>query len=254
MTDSFSYDTTVVFCPPGSPPGCSTTVTVTIDSLLTMFISLSDGRHAIPPQPWGLSVIYQFDAPSDSFVVSRHFLLYATASVIAIFDPEQYRSVTLIASPASYQYQAYNSTQYDFSLGYFVSELLDSARIDSPKVNILATNFVPYPNPAVVADMGGSPLKFKFEFLTEESSNYGAEAVFMVDIFNIAGEFVRGFDVTAIPKQEVKKFRFITSWDMKNEQGTEVASGVYFAVGRLYSNMKKGELLAEDRVKVAIIR
>jgi hypothetical protein len=261
MTDNISHDTTVLFCPPGSPPDCSTTVTVTLDSLLTFFIAISDGSHLIPPQPWGLSLVYQFDIPSDSFVVDRVFLPYAAASVIAIIDPEQYRSVTLIASPASYVYQAYKSSQFDFSLGYLSYEVADTLLLDTPividshLVELPAAVLSPYPNPAVITEMGGSPLKFRFQFPTDSFSNEMYPNPYLsVDIFNIAGEFIRGIETATIPQCKEKLVHYESAWDMKNDRGEDVASGVYVAVGRLYSNMKKGGLLAEDRVKVAIIR
>ncbi len=251
--DSIGYDTSAWVCRIGSFPSCvdSQLITVRVDTFLTMHLGFQD--HFVPPQRWGLNIVFRLDSIPDSFVVDQFFLPYGSDNRRDIIYPNLYRSVTMIVSPASYLREAYHSPPYD-SLWYYVPKLLDSARIDTPIVNIVATHLVPYPNPAVVADMEGLPLKFKFELLTELFSYYGADAVFTVDIFSIAGEFVRGFDATVIPQQGEKEVEFITSWDMKNQQGTDVASGVYFVVGRLYTMAKNRGLLAEDKVKVAIIR
>ena len=271
-TRAIKYDTTFWICNSGSfdDSTCTDSTLVEdtttgyeimhVDSLLDFYVGLGDGQHLIPPQPWGLSIVYRLDSIPDSFVVDQIFLPYIQPppnnllALLRFINPNQYRSVTMILSPASYRYEAYETPPYDYSFSYYIPEYLDSARIDTPIVNIMAARLVPYPNPAVVADMGGLPLNFKFELLTESYSHYGAKAVFKVDVFNVAGEFVRGFNATVIPQSGEKKVEFVTSWDMKNERGRAVASGVYIAVARLYSEVKSRELLAEGRVKVAIIR
>ena len=47
---------------------------------------------------------------------------------------------------------------------------------------------------------------------------------------------------------------FEIGWDMKNEAGKEVASGVYLAVVRMYEGDSPVELLVTDQTKVAVIR
>lgn len=223
-----------------------------IDSLLSMYVFVGDGHHSIPPQPWGLNVVFKLDVPSDSFIVDNFFLPYAIGSLLDIINPNQYQSVTMIVSPASYVWQAYFSSSYDFSLGYSVPEEI---LIDPGLVNRPAAILVPYPNPAVVADMVGTPLKFKFQIPTDSLTNYTYPSPhFIMDVFNVAGEFVRTVDTTVTPDPWDEVIEFVAEWDMKNERGREVASGVYIAVARLYSAAKKKVLLAEDRVKVAIIR
>ena len=266
-TDSIGYDTTFWLCRGWDPLGLcidSIQVTVTIDTFLSIYVFLGDPDSPAPPQPWGLNVVFQLDSIPDSFIVDQFFLPYIDAagvpSLLKIIEPNQYRSVTMIVSPASYVREAYKTPPYDYTFGYYVPELLDSARIDTPIiidpqfVDIPAAILAPYPNPAVVGDMGGSPLKFMFQIPTDSFSNcIYSEPSFTVDIFNVAGEFVRGF-TSITPYHCGKQVEFTAEWDMKNEWGKGVASGVYIAVGRVYSSAKKSLLLAEDKVKVAIIR
>lgn len=265
-TDTIGYDTTFWLCRGWDPLGLcidSIQVTVSIDTFFSIYVFLGDVGSSAPPQPWGLNVVFQLDSIPDSFIVDQFFLPYINTtgvpSLLKIIEPNQYRSITMIISPASYVREAYKPP-YDYSLAYYVPELLDSARIDTPIiidpqfVDIPAAILAPYPNPAVVGDMGGSPLKFRFQIPTDSFSNcIYSEPSFTVDIFNVAGEFVRGF-TSVIPYHCGKQVEFTAEWDMKNEWGKGVASGVYIAVGRVYSSAKKSLLLAEDKVKVAIIR
>ncbi len=265
-TDSIGYDTTFWLCRGWDPLGLcidSIQVTVSIDTFFSIYVFLGDAGSSAPPQPWGLNVVFQLDSIPDSFIVDQFFLPYIDAagvpSLLKIIKPNQYRSVTMIISPASYVREAYKPP-YDYTFAYYVPELLDSARIDTPIiidpqfVDIPASILAPYPNPAVVSDMGGSPLKFRFQIPTDSFSNcIYSEPSFTVDVFNVAGEFVRGF-TSITPHHCGKQVEFTAEWDMKNEWGKGVASGVYIAVGRVYSSAKKSLLLAEDKVKVAIIR
>ena len=233
-----------------------------IEDSLSFYVFLGDRDSPRPPQPWGLNVVFQLDSIPDSFIAYQFFLPYLkgdSACSLKVIQPNQYRSVTMIISPASYVREAYKPP-YDYSLAYYVPELLDSARIDTPiiidseLVDIPAAVLAPYPNPAVVGNMGGAPLKFRFQIPTDSFSNcIYAKPSFTVDVFNVAGEFVRGF-TSVTPHHCGKQVEFTAEWDMKNEWDKGVASGVYIAVGRVYSSAKKSLLLAEDKVKVAIIR
>jgi hypothetical protein len=234
-----------------------------IEDSLSFYVFLGNADSPAPPQPWGLNVVLQLDSIPDSFIAYQFFLPYLEGDSpcsLKVIQPNQYRSITMIVSPASYAMEAYKTPSYDYTFGYYVPELLDSARIDTPIiidsefVDIPAAILAPYPNPAVVGDMGGSPLKFRFQIPTDSFSNcIYSEPSFTVDIFSVAGEFVRGF-TSVTPHHCGRQVEFRAEWDMKNERGKEVASGVYIAVGRVYSSAKKHLLLAEDKVKVAIIR
>ncbi len=268
------YDTTFWRCNNWSSDSCTDSTQVFdttdgydmmhIEDSLSFWVFLGDPDSRRPPQPWGLNVVFQLDSIPDSFIVDQFFLPYidpsGVASLLKIIEPNQYRSISIIVTPASYVKEAYSVPPYDYSLGYYIPELLDSARIDTPiiidpeLVDIPASVLAPYPNPAVVREMGGAPLKFRFQVPTDSFSNcIYAKPSFTVDIFDVAGEFVRGF-TSVTPHHCGKQVEFTAEWDMMNEQGNEVASGVYIAVGRVFSTAKKGQLLAEDKVKVAIIR
>lgn len=260
------YDTTFWICNNGFFPDSCTDSTQVFDTAsaydimriedsLSFYVGLGDGVHSVPPQPWGLNVVFQLGPPSDSFIVDNFLLPYnitGVANLLQIIDPNQYQSVTMIISPASYLRQAYHSTDYDFSLGYFIPEEIV---IDSGLISRSAAILAPYPNPAVIADMGGSPLKFRFQIPTDTLTNYMyLTPHFIVDVFNVAGEFVRTIDTTVNPHPWDEVIEFEVNWNMKNEHGRDVASGVYIAVARLYSEVKKGLLLAADKAKIAIIR
>jgi len=221
-----------------------------VDSFFTVFIALGDGVHLSPPQPWGLSILYMADTLTDSVAVDKLLLEYGSMYKLQIPNPNQYWSVAMIISPGSDLWQAYRSTDYDFSLSYYVPEVIESILPQG-----LAAVLAPYPNPAVVSEMGGSPLKFKFQIPMDSLDDYlYPNPRLSVDIFNVAGEFVKGFDTTLPPYPWNQTMEFVLDWNMKNERGRDVASGVYIAVARLYSEVKKGLLLAADKAKIAIIR
>ncbi|HWR82032.1 MAG TPA: MXAN_6640 family putative metalloprotease [Candidatus Deferrimicrobium sp.] len=240
-----------------------------VDTRLDMGIGLGDGLsdHLVPPQPWGLNVVYRLDSNSDSFAVDQLFLRYhqypsRSWPLLQFINPRQYRSMTLIISPASYNYHAYDSASYyDLSLGWVIPESLDSSLIgdtldiDSELVSLPAAILAPFPNPAVVREMGDAPVKFNFRVPTDTLSNYQFDSPrFTVDIFTIAGELIRSLDTTVSPHPRLKEVEFTASWDMRNDHQEKVSSGVYIAVARVYSASTKGQLLAEDKVKVAVIR
>jgi hypothetical protein len=222
---------------------------ISIDSMFSLYIRISDTSHLAPPQPWGLNIVYMADTVTGSIVVDKYLMNYAEPYQLQIPDYNQYWSVLMIVSPASDLWQAYVSPNYDFSLGYAVPEELGFTQPIPPRV------LAPYPNPAIVSDMGGSPLRFKFRVPIDSFNEYAYSQPYLsVDIFNVAGEFVRNINTTVFPEPWGREIEFVVEWDMKNERDKAVASGVYIAVARLYSTESRKELLAEERAKVAIIR
>lgn len=203
--------------------------------------------------PWGLTVAYQLDAIPDSFIVESLMLPSLSSSIsgvlISAARVNKYRSITLIFSPATPEKRFYAPTRY-LQLGYIVR---DKGAIDSTLINIPAAILTPYPNPAVVGTMGGDNLKFRFRTPNDSTSFSTFPDTTMVvamDIFNIAGEHIATID------NDLPSDRFdpvIVEWDMKNQAGKDVASGVYLCYVRLYTPDGK-TLLAEDKMKVAIIR
>jgi hypothetical protein len=242
--------------------------TVIWEDSLSLAIGLANLLSAPQlPQPWGLTLVFQLDSIPDTFIVDTVRIdtfpppWYNKGYLLKVPEPNQYRTIMMIVSPATSDWDVYQDLNYPFGLGYFVPELIDSARLDTPiiidsgLVDLPAAILAPYPNPAVVARMGERPLTFKFQIPTDSFSNIiYPTPFFSVDVFNVAGEFVRNVTAHVVPYCHEKIIEFESSWDMKNEEGEAVTSGVYIAVARLYGTASGKELLAEKRAKVAIIR
>ena len=207
---------------------------------------------------WGMSVIYQLEGYPDSTEVETFLLpsivgpplLGVLAQVARV---NRFRSITFIFTPATPNpdfYYYYNQPGRRMRLGYYVNE---KGAIDSTLVNIPVAILTPYPNPAVVAEMGGENLRFSFQVPTDSTSfPIYDDPYIVVDLFNVAGEYVATID--QIATQDARMGTYQLEWDMRNEAGTDVASGVYLCYARLYSDSRNAVLLAEDKVKVAIIR
>ena len=201
--------------------------------------------------PWGLTVAYQLDAIPDSFIVETMMLPSLSSPISGVIlsaaRVNTYRSITLMFSPASPEKRFYAPTWY-LQLGYIVR---DKGAVDSTLMNVPAEILTPYPNPAVVATMGGDNLKFRFRTPNDSTSFEMYDTVEVaIDIFNVAGEHV----ATAESRPTSARYDpVVAEWDMRNEAGKDVASGVYLCYVRLYAPDGK-TLLAEDKMKVAIIR
>lgn len=220
------------------------------------------------PQPWGVNVLLQLENARDSFIVSDWVVRDSIR--IQIPNPENFRSATLVLTPASH-YRAYYN--YDTmarrgtpkEIGMSVREgLVDSLReslIDYNARNVPAELLVAYPNPAVVSKMTNQSLKIQYQVPTDNVSDY--VTIFpriTMDIYNIAGEYVRFVDtVVAVDPINVylgndRTVLWEAEWDMNNAAGDEVSSGVYLILVRMYTSAEDGTLLAEKTAKVAVIR
>jgi hypothetical protein len=71
-----------------------------------------------------------------------------------------------------------------------------------------------------------------------------------IDFYSVAGDHVATVESSPIADRYDP---VIVDWDMKNQAGKDVASGVYLCYVRLFAEDGK-TLLAEDKMKVAIIR
>jgi hypothetical protein len=161
-----------------------------------------------------------------------------------------------ILTPSSSNLLFYDRTDWRVQqVGYKVEE----EGFDSALINVPAAVLDPYPNPAIVAQLGEPVVRFKFQVPTDTSSYptsgipfSGEDPHLVVDIFTVAGERVRTLeDVTW---QIYRLGEYTAEWDLRNAGGEQVASGVYIAYARLYSEYRRGELLAEATAKLAIIR
>lgn len=107
----------------------------------------------------------------------------------------------------------------------------------------------PYPNPAVVANMANPHVSFKIAIppgFTSSGTPY-----LLVDIYNSAGEYIRTLEYEGA---FVSGSDFIFNWDLKNQSGKDVASGVYITYARLYNGRNSGEIFTESKDKVVIVR
>ena len=226
---------------------------VYIDSILDMRLALGTNTN-VPPllQPWGASFLFRFDDNPDSIEIFQMMIPDPSVIKLGFPNPHQYRSVTACFSPATYS----NSTSYYrtspriwMDIGYVVEAQIE----DSAYVNLPSAVMSPFPNPAVVSRMLNPKVTFRMQVETDSTGLpiLTGDPYLVVDIYNVAGERVR--TVTGYTNEPVRG-RYELAWDLTNEQGKDVASGAYIAYARLYESDRKRELLAEDRVKVAVIR
>lgn len=230
--------------------------TTHIDTFFNIFLALSNTAQQPLPRGWGVSIIYQFvDAP-DSLIVDRFFAPDHGGYKISLVDHRQYESLTFILTPATTNRAYYeNSNTRTMWVGYSLDE---NSFIDT-LINKPAAVLDPYPNPLIVADMDEPRMTFKLRVPTDSTSfpMYGepftdVDPSLQVDIYTVAGERIR--TVNNITWREARFGEFFTEWDLKNESGQDIASGVYLIYARLFSKAKRGVLLAEDHSKVLVIR
>ena len=262
-TITSSIDTTVTICREDrckdSTQVAETDLYEMIDS--TMFVSIS---YDTLTEPWGLSVVYQLESDPDSYYVASYLLpgdpviygnfKFLPNKIFELYKPDDFRSITFIATPASTDFLRYEAFD-GMIFGYWVPE---EGELDSSLINVASGVLYSYPNPAVVSRMKSDSITFRFQVPTDNTSfPTEVEPKMVVDIFNVAGEYI-----ATVEREEQRMDRLgwaEVSWDMKNANGMDVASGVYIAYARLFSDRiettsLKRNLLAEDKVKVAIIR
>lgn len=237
--------------------GCPDTVLVRIDSTFDFY----GGIDTLAPV-WGLSAIMQYWPDSDSGIAADSVLIDSALLVRPFPNPallygfatstiraERFRSITLILSPATNDYARYHPGQ-PMQLGYSCPEAL---AFDSQLVNRPAAVLTPYPNPAVVPEMHGQGLRFRFQVPLDSFSlptlpNPRA----VIDIFDLAGQYLRTISLTFSDRERTGIWD--AEWDMTNAAGSQVASGVYLCVARLFSDQATRAPLVESTVKVLIVR
>ena len=231
--------------------GCHDTTAVSIDSVFTV-LSYVDSLV----QPWGLSVVYHYEPnptlniPADSHFVESFLIPGGSDFSIQAFHPELCQSITLIFTPSSTEISRY-VLGHRLDLAYLWSEI---RQLDSSSINRPAMVLTPYPNPAVVSRMPRRELTFRFQMPTDSQTLPAFNDIRVtIDLYNVAGEHINACDTIvhmgdlAVPLE--------LRWNMKNAHGSDVASGVYIGVAKLYSEQAGSDsLVTESRVKVAIIR
>ena len=226
---------------------------VDCDSVLPIYVGLQHPGFV----EWSISVIYQFLTPADSFFIDKLVVPVGPIAADSIlflevdaFHPNQFKNIAVTITPTTVAPASFlNFTAPN--VGYAIS---DSGGFAVRPSAVLT----PYPNPAVVTKMGSSPLTFRFQVANDTANNNAsANPLLLIDLYTVAGEFVKsinagfgGEDRLGVHSAGI----YETGWDMKNSAGKEVASGVYLAYARLWDSPNKGKLLAESKVKVALIR
>ncbi len=232
-----------------------------------VFYSLEErSAHDTTQYPWGISIIYQLEDNPDSFEVET--IMHPSAPCTSVDGQpscnktevkigfprvNQYRSITMVFTPATAHSDFY-SYRATIPMLYGVRE---KGGIDTPLVNVPAAWMLPYPSPAVLSQMTNDYITFKVQVNTDSTSYPIHEQPYIVvDLFSIAGERVATIEGApgSYARHDPRLGVYEIRWDMNNMAGNEVASGVYMAFARLYSDDRKKELLADIREKVAIIR
>ena len=224
----------------------------TADSNFRIFVSLGDGIDSTLPLGWAVGKAFQFDTVSTEYFSELTFNNDDAVAFITISQPRQYRSVTLILAPASWKREPFSSADWETSYGYFTNEML-AVLPNTPTVL-----FAPYPNPAVISQMAGGNLNFRFQIATDSAIMPITQKPFgVIDVYTIAGELIKTIEGVTAPlliDPVSGTMRVELDWNMRSQSGQLASSGVYLCLMRLYTSIKRDELIAEDRAKVLIVR
>lgn len=250
-------------CSVAVPPGgtCTDSIFVQGDTSLDLFMGADSVDVDSGFIEWSLAVIYQMANDVDSHVVALYpeerlepstLLEFIVGSKIV---SHKYRSITIGFSPTTINPFAYEEGKL-IPLGYAVSA--DRSGIKEELVNVPSSVLTPYPNPAVVSELGGEGLNLRFQVETDETSFPAYSTAYVtIDFYTIAGDYLNSVVADFAQEDRVGEHRtgiYEATWNLKNQAGRQVASGAYLAYARLYSSSDQKELLAEDRVKVAVIK
>jgi len=235
------------------------------DTTFTIYVALDKDF----PHPWGINIVYQ-DKDDNSFTYEDS-LVQGIEGRFDISHPEQYKSITFIVSPASefrgdYQFTSNLRRGKPKRVGWLIQEdLVDSlltSSIDYTAVNVEADILYAFPNPAVISNMSDSKISIRYQVPTDAASNYlYSFPEISMDIFTVNGEYIRHIDTVIsiggnddIYSQDDRTVLWEASWDLKNENGTDVSSGIYLIMAKMHDSDSNGSLLVEKMTKVAIIR
>jgi hypothetical protein len=241
------------------PTGCTSTTRAIYDSLFDVTLVLDSLQD-----PWYVSAMYQLTTALDSYEVDAFPVAAPNRATLVTqtVNPERFCSYVMVLSAASTNYRRY----YDGTpmyVRYVVDEIPDAAyRADcfgeTAVISEQVSSLHAYPNPADLEKMSSSDIKFRFRVPATSAATFQCTGALMtVDLFTVAGERIKSLEanVDVVPYdgsyQQTDKN---PAWNMTNAAGEAVASGVYIAVARLYCGQFKNELLAENKVKVAVIR
>ncbi|HUV31485.1 MAG TPA: MXAN_6640 family putative metalloprotease [Acidobacteriota bacterium] len=229
-----------------------------IDTVFNVWASLS--RR---PEYWGAAFILQMVNNPDSHEVLSTIIPGDGDLFADIPGTPRYNSITMALTPTAVDPMIY----FNGPAAPFGYALWDDWSLPIPPdpalVNLPAALLVPYPNPAVVSGHGpqaADSVTFRLEIPTDSQAGLAyLDPYYQVDLYTVAGELIRTIKLP-VSGEQLDRYTgppvitYSTGWDMKNENGDDVASGVYLVYAHLYSDVSRKTLLAEDRTKVVVLR
>ena len=220
---------------------------------------------------WTVSLVFQ--DLSHSIEIDRLYLpsfedVYLPAYSLNVDRVNQYKRITMILAPAS-PYEELYQPGVGKRVGYVVRELMSGDTALTPidaGYDVNQVKLVIYPNPAVVNQMQVTQntdmpeLRFRVANMDVSGDPFvGLPEVrirTVLNMFDVAGNIVFSGDTTIARDLMgffVEGSRALEglAWDMTNQAGTPVASGVYIGIAEIYIDRRK---VADAIGKVAIIR
>ncbi len=243
--------------------GCSSYTRAIIDSTFNVSIVLDSLAS-----PWYLSTIYQLRNIPDSHEVEQFAVPSPTgvSLVSQTMHPEEFCSYLVIVTPTTNNFLNYrlpSGAPAKYQVRYLVDENPDpeyraNCFGDSTAIAEQPSQLLAFPNPSVVNEMSVAEVTFRFKLETGISTLQNCSAPYMVvDLYTVAGERVSTIQGDAqmhYVDDTSLETRGEPVWEMTTTGGEVVASGVYIALGRLYCDASKGDLIAENKAKLALIR
>jgi hypothetical protein len=216
------------------------------------------------PEAWGITTIFEHVNPPDSHEVVYFQDPDGGLQYIQIPDPKQFATITFLFTPTAIDPSIFASNI--LAVQPVEIFLLDSNVVAGPDpdfVDLGPTFLLPFPNPVVVSGSGeqaSDHMTFRFQIPTDSMANPEfARPLYQVDLYTIAGELVRTIQVEVDAEPTDREtgpptVQYEIDWDLFNDGGQPVASGVYLVYAHLYATSGHSELLAEDRTKIVVIR
>lgn len=243
--------------------GCTSYTRAIIDSTFNTTVILNPLAT-----PWYVSTVFQFRNFPDSHEVNT-FPVSAPTTVsfeAQTMFPEQFCSYMVIVTPATNDYRNYRPTSgapAKYQVRYLVDEIPDPEfRSDCfGDLDVIAeqpSQLIAFPNPSVVKSMSDERVTFRFSLEAGIGLYQNCNSPFMViDLYTVAGERVATISGTTSLEYldaNTVETRGEPVWEMTTTGGDAVASGVYIALGRLYCDATRDNLIAENKAKLALIR
>ncbi len=181
---------------------------------------------------WNISLIgLPLDGVSAGVVNSAQFL-GPIASGYKVPDHFDYLRIIAVPSVASTRITETNYTA-KYNYAFFVVDTV------APGDTLYVFSH-PFPNPFI---MGGADDEVTFQTRTPVTEINAGEL--QITIFNAAGEKVRELPFSPLEGQYL-----VSTWDLKNESGNDVAAGVYLAYMRLKFYDNRPEVIQKYKLVV----